>query len=103
MPGAKPPGLPQYVGQGDARGERGLRRALDHRTVRERVAERHAELEHVGTLFAERRREAVRFVDVWKSGGQVGNEGAARGLPGGLERAADPASHAQPLNAAARR
>ncbi len=103
MAGAKPARLREDVRQRGACLERRLRGPLDHRAVRQRVAERHAQLQHVGTLIAQRRSEAVRFVEVGISGREEGNERAARDLAGGLERAADPAGHVQPLSAAARR
>jgi hypothetical protein len=38
----------QHVGQADAARQRPLARLLDHRPVGHRIAERHAELDHVG-------------------------------------------------------
>jgi hypothetical protein len=39
----------QHIGKGDAVLERALAGSLDHRAVRYGIAERHPELNHVGT------------------------------------------------------
>ena len=73
-------------GQADAARQRPLARLLDHRAVGHRVAERDAELDHVGAGLDHRQHDLRRRVGVRVAGGDVGDQRLAAALAAARRR-----------------